>query len=172
MDEVPGFNGAKPAETLRATALRGIEATQFYPGVGPGAPARHDRQPARLVLSRQRQWGVPMPFFLHKETGELHPRTLELLEQVAQRVEQGGIEAWQTLEPRGAARRRRRALREDQRHARRLVRLRLDASDRAARLARGDAGSHTRASSRPTSTSKAPTSIAAGSTRRCWCRAC
>ena len=58
------------------------------------------------TLSRQRQWGVPMPFFVHKETGELHPRTLELLEQVAQRVEQGGIEAWQTLDADGAARRR------------------------------------------------------------------
>jgi len=40
-----------------------------------------------------------MPFFIHKETGELHPRTLELLEEVAVRVEQGGIEAWQTLDP-------------------------------------------------------------------------
>jgi isoleucyl-tRNA synthetase len=39
-----------------------------------------------------------MPFFIHRETGELHPRTLELLEQVAQRVERGGIEAWQTLQ--------------------------------------------------------------------------
>ena len=41
-----------------------------------------------------------MAFFVHKETGELHPRTVELLEQVALRVEQGGIEAWQTLDPR------------------------------------------------------------------------
>jgi isoleucyl-tRNA synthetase len=40
---------------------------------------------------------VPIPFFLHKETGALHPRTLELLEQVAQRVAQGGIEAWQGI---------------------------------------------------------------------------
>jgi isoleucyl-tRNA synthetase len=48
-------------------------------------------------VSRQRNWGVPMPFFVHKETGELHPRTNELLEQVAQRVEQDGIEAWFSL---------------------------------------------------------------------------
>src|SRR5690606_34514611 len=42
---------------------------------------------------------VPMAFFVHKQTGELHPRTAELLEQVAQRVEQHGIEAWQSLDP-------------------------------------------------------------------------
>src|SRR5260370_18261535 len=52
------------------------------------------------ALSRQRQWGVPMPFFIHKETGALHPRTLELLEAVAKKVEQGGIEAWQRIDAR------------------------------------------------------------------------
>jgi isoleucyl-tRNA synthetase len=45
-------------------------------------------------ISRQRNWGVPLPFFLHRETGELHPRTLELLELAAQKVEEGGVEAW------------------------------------------------------------------------------
>src|SRR5699024_4246435 len=50
------------------------------------------------TLSRQRQWGVPMAFFVHKETGELHPRTPELMEQVAQLIELEGIEAWQRLE--------------------------------------------------------------------------
>ena len=49
-------------------------------------------------ISRQRTWGVPIPFFLHKESGELHPRTVELMEQVAQRVEQGGIEASSKLD--------------------------------------------------------------------------
>ena len=50
------------------------------------------------TLSRQRQWGVPMAFFIHKETGELHPRTLELLEIIAQRVEQEGLEAWHKID--------------------------------------------------------------------------
>jgi isoleucyl-tRNA synthetase len=45
-------------------------------------------------ISRQRNWGVPLPFFLRKSDGALHPRTLELLEAAAQKVEQGGIEAW------------------------------------------------------------------------------
>jgi isoleucyl-tRNA synthetase len=51
------------------------------------------------TLSRQRQWGTPMPFFIRRETGELHPRSLELLEEVAKRVEKSGIEAWQSVRP-------------------------------------------------------------------------
>jgi isoleucyl-tRNA synthetase len=49
------------------------------------------------TLSRQRNWGTPLPFFLHRETGELHPDTDALLEQAAQAVEKGGIEAWFAL---------------------------------------------------------------------------
>jgi isoleucyl-tRNA synthetase len=99
MDEVPGFAGRKPPETLRATALRGVEATEFFPGWGKARLHGMIANRPDWTLSRQRQWGVPMPFFIHKETGALHPRTLELLEQVAQRVGRDGIEAWQRIEP-------------------------------------------------------------------------
>jgi len=99
MDAVPGFAGRKPAETLRATALRGIEATDFFPGWGKARLHGMIANRPDWTLSRQRQWGVPMPFFIHKETGALHPRSLELLEQVAQAVARGGIEAWQRIEP-------------------------------------------------------------------------
>ncbi len=98
MDDVPGFNGVKPRETLRATALRGIETTRFFPQWGQARLQGMIANRPDWTLSRQRQWGVPMPFLIHKETGALHPRTLEVLEQVAQRVERGGIEAWQALE--------------------------------------------------------------------------
>jgi len=54
-------------------------------------------RPDRSV-ARQRNWGVPLALFVHRETGEPHPRSLELLEQVARRVEQGGIEAWFNLD--------------------------------------------------------------------------
>lgn len=47
---------------------------------------------------RQRTWGVPMTLFVHKETEELHPRTLELIEEVAKRVEKAGIQAWWDLD--------------------------------------------------------------------------
>jgi len=97
MDEVPGYAGAKPGETLRATALRGVENTRFFPAWGQARLHGMIANRPDWTLSRQRQWGVPMPFFIHRETGALHPRTLELLEAVAQRVEQGGIEAWQAV---------------------------------------------------------------------------
>jgi isoleucyl-tRNA synthetase len=97
MDEVPGYRGAKPAESLRTTALRGIEQTQFFPGWGQARLQGMIANRPDWTLSRARQWGVPMPFFLHRASGELHPRTLELLEEVAKRVERGGIEAWQAV---------------------------------------------------------------------------
>jgi isoleucyl-tRNA synthetase len=86
-------------KTLRQTALAAIEATQFFPAWGKARLHAMIANRPDWTLSRQRQWGVPMAFFIHKETGALHPRTSELLEAVAKRVEQGGIEAWQTLEP-------------------------------------------------------------------------
>src|SRR5207244_4700437 len=88
----------RPAESLRAIALRGIEATRFYPAWGKARLHGMIASRPDWTLSRQRQWGVPMPFFIHKESGALHPRTLELLEAVAKRVEEGGIESWQRIQ--------------------------------------------------------------------------
>lgn len=85
--------------SLRETALEGIENTTFYPAWGRARLHAMIANRPDWTLSRQRQWGVPMAFFVHKETGELHPRTVELLEQVALRVEKHGIEAWQALDP-------------------------------------------------------------------------
>jgi isoleucyl-tRNA synthetase len=85
-------------ESLRTTALRGIENTEFFPSWGQARLHGMIANRPDWTLSRQRQWGVPMPFFLHRESGALHPRTRETLEEVAKRVEQGGIEAWQSFE--------------------------------------------------------------------------
>ncbi|HTR59897.1 MAG TPA: isoleucine--tRNA ligase [Casimicrobiaceae bacterium] len=94
MDEVPGFAGRKPAEPLRATALAGVEATQFFPSWGKSRLYGMIANRPDWTLSRQRQWGVPLPFFVDKETDELHPDSMALLSLAAAKVELGGIEAW------------------------------------------------------------------------------
>ena len=85
--------------TLRLSALAAIDATAFYPAWGRARLHAMIANRPDWTLSRQRQWGVPMAFFIHKETGALHPNTPALLEEVAKRVEQHGIEAWQAIEP-------------------------------------------------------------------------
>ena len=85
--------------SLREDALRAIEATRFYPSWGRARLEGMVRSRPDWCVSRQRSWGVPIPFFIHKETGALHPRTGDLVEAVAKRVEQGGIEAWFSLSP-------------------------------------------------------------------------
>jgi isoleucyl-tRNA synthetase len=95
MDDVPGWRGVKPQKTLRETALAGIEATEFFPAWGKARLAGMIANRPDWTLSRQRQWGVPLPFFVDRETDMLHPDTLPLLELAAARVQRGGIEEWQ-----------------------------------------------------------------------------
>jgi len=85
-------------ETLRSAALAAIEATEFFPAWGKARLHAMIANRPDWCVSRQRNWGVPIPLLLHKESGEPHPRTLELIEAVAKRVEQGGIEAWFALD--------------------------------------------------------------------------
>ncbi len=84
---------------LREHALAEINKVHFTPDWGEARIQGMVENRPDWCISRQRYWGVPMPLFMHKQTGELHPDTLALLEQVAQRLEREGIDAWFKLEP-------------------------------------------------------------------------
>jgi isoleucyl-tRNA synthetase len=84
----------KSGRTLRETARQAIADTTFYPAWGRARIAAMIEGRPDWTLSRQRYWGTPLPFFLHRETEELHPDTESLLLKAADKVERGGIEAW------------------------------------------------------------------------------
>ncbi|MDF7788231.1 isoleucine--tRNA ligase [Pantoea stewartii] len=85
---------------LRAQSLKEIKGVQWIPDWGQARIESMVANRPDWCISRQRTWGVPMALFVHKETEELHPDTLSLMEKVAQRVEQDGIQAWWDLDPR------------------------------------------------------------------------
>jgi isoleucyl-tRNA synthetase len=85
---------------LRANALRDIQKVQWFPAWGEQRIFGMIKDRPDWCLSRQRTWGVPITLFVHKQTQELHPRTQELIELVAARIEKEGIEAWFELDAR------------------------------------------------------------------------
>ncbi|QKJ85779.1 Isoleucine--tRNA ligase [Paramixta manurensis] len=85
---------------LRAQSLKEIKGVQWIPDWGQARIESMVANRPDWCISRQRTWGVPMALFVHKETEQLHPNTLALMEEVALRVEQDGIQAWWDLDPR------------------------------------------------------------------------
>jgi isoleucyl-tRNA synthetase len=94
-----GMNATDSAGvSLRAHANKAVDETQFFPDWGRARLEGMIKTRPDWCVSRQRNWGVPMPLFVHKETGELHPKTAELLEEACLLVEQTGVEAWFSLD--------------------------------------------------------------------------
>ena len=155
MDDVPALQRRRSRRSRCARPRsRGIEATAFYPGVGQGAAARHDRQPARLVALAPAPVGradAVLPAQGNRRAASAHAGAARAgrasaSSRAASRPG-SALDAEELLGDDAGA------LREEQRHARRLVRFRLHPLTRAARLARRPDARGT--SSRPTSTSKA-----------------
>ncbi|MCG9024653.1 isoleucine--tRNA ligase [Laribacter hongkongensis] len=94
-----GMDREVAGSTLRQRALKGVDDTTFFPAWGQARLHAMIANRPDWCVSRQRNWGVPIPFFLDKQTGEPHPRTPELLEAVARKVEEQGINAWFELDP-------------------------------------------------------------------------
>ena len=93
-----GMNQENNKKTLRDKANEAVSHTTFYPDWGKARLEAMIKNRPDWCVSRQRNWGVPMPLFVHKETYELHPRTNELTELVAKEVEKSGIDAWFNLD--------------------------------------------------------------------------
>lgn len=79
---------------LRNKALQAIKETSWAPSWGQARIEGMVKDRPDWCISRQRTWGVPLPLFIHKDTEELHPNTIEILHKVAEKIEKGGIEAW------------------------------------------------------------------------------
>ncbi|MBH9575329.1 isoleucine--tRNA ligase [Inhella proteolytica] len=93
------FAKEQPTQTLRELALAAIDATAFYPENGRARLRDMIANRPDWCISRQRAWGVPLPFLIHKDSGDLHPDTMALLDRAADIVEAGGVEAWSRLTP-------------------------------------------------------------------------
>ena len=84
---------------LRKKALSEIKSVKWIPAWGQNRIEAMVENRPDWCISRQRTWGVPIALFVHKDTQALHPRSVELMEEVAKRVEVSGIQAWWDLDP-------------------------------------------------------------------------
>jgi len=85
-------------KALRSQAMKSIDEVCWEPDWGKARIRSMVENRPDWCVSRQRNWGVPIVVYLHKETGEMHPNNLDLMEQVAQRIEKAGIQAWYDLD--------------------------------------------------------------------------
>jgi len=85
-------------KNLKADAMDAIKGVQWFPDWGQNRIESMVEGSPDWCVSRQRTWGSPITLFTHKQTGEIHPRSVELIEEIAKHIEQGGIDAWFELD--------------------------------------------------------------------------
>lgn len=83
---------------LRQEIMTEIQKVNWVPDWGQARINNMVESRPDWCISRQRAWGTPMPLFVHSETRELHPDTLDIIERVAVLIEQSGIDAWFELD--------------------------------------------------------------------------
>ena len=83
---------------LRADALKAVEDVRWVPDWGQARITGMVEGRPDWTISRQRYWGVPIALFVDRETQQPHPRSAELMREVAARVERDGVDAWYTLD--------------------------------------------------------------------------
>lgn len=88
--DVKGVNG----KSLRECALEAINGIKFMPSWGKARLSSMVNTRPDWCISRQRNWGVPITFFIHKSTGELHPDTATIINKIAELIEQHGLDIW------------------------------------------------------------------------------
>ncbi|ROU06836.1 isoleucine--tRNA ligase [Lysobacter enzymogenes] len=82
---------------LRRDALAAIPGVTWIPGWGESRIYNMIESRPDWTISRQRYWGVPIALFFHRESGQPHPRTVEIMRQVADAVEREGVDAWYAM---------------------------------------------------------------------------
>jgi isoleucyl-tRNA synthetase len=93
-----GMEYLKGDKGLRRQALKAIDEVRWEPDWGKARIQTMVENRPDWCVSRQRNWGVPITIYLHKETGEMHPNTVALMELAAQKIEQTGVQAWYDLD--------------------------------------------------------------------------
>jgi isoleucyl-tRNA synthetase len=85
-------------QQLRKQALSEIDQVKWIPEWGKERIYGMIENRPEWCISRQRTWGVPIPFYVHKQTGQLHPDTQNIMSHVADLFEQKGMDVWYDLD--------------------------------------------------------------------------
>ncbi len=93
-----GMEHLKGDQGLRYRSLKAIDEVNWEPIWGKARIQTMVENRPDWCVSRQRNWGVPIAIYLNKETGKMHPDTPALMEQVALRIEEQGLQAWYDLD--------------------------------------------------------------------------